>query len=116
MVLMIKGEDATMKVVIKSDRFRVSIKSRNKIGSSKSISLNPTFFNLGLLKDWWAKSTAEKYLERAQCIVDQYGNFTSKQVGMPINGINSQGENIADHGGMKESYGAYRKNKKDHEI
>merc|ERR1719384_584637 len=61
----------------------------------------------GALKDWWAKTTAEKYLERAQCIVEQYGNFTSKQVGMPINGINSQGENIADHGGMKESYGAY---------
>merc|ERR1719384_2682982 len=61
----------------------------------------------GALKDWWAKTTAEKYLERAQCIVEQYGNFTSKQVGMPINGINSQGENIADHGGLKESYGAY---------
>ena len=65
---------------------------------------------LGLLKDWWEKSTAEKYVERAQCIVDQYGNFTSKQVGMPINGVNSLGENIADHGGIKESYGAYREN------
>ena len=64
---------------------------------------------IGLLKDWWAKTTAEKYVERAKCIVEQYGNFTSKQVGMPINGINSQGENIADHGGLKESYGAYRK-------
>ena len=60
----------------------------------------------GALKDWRAKTTAEKYLERAQCIVEQYGNFTSKQVGMPINGINSQGENTADHGGLKESYEA----------
>ena len=42
-------------------------------------------------------------------MVEKYGNFTSKQVGMPINGINSQGENIADNGGVKESYGAYRK-------
>ena len=42
-------------------------------------------------------------------MVEKYGNFTSKQVGMPINGINSQGENIADNGGIKESYGAYRK-------
>merc|ERR1739846_266719 len=32
----------------------------------------------GLLKDWWAKTTAEKYVERAKCIVEQYGNFTSK--------------------------------------
>ena len=71
-----------------------------------------SYLYTGALKDWWAKTTAEKYLERAQCIVEQYGNFTSKQVGMPINGINSQGENIADHGGLKESYGAYRKRTK----
>ena len=78
------------------------------------ITLNLQF--LGLLKDWWAKSTAEKYLKRAQCMVDQYGNFTSKQVGMPINGVNSLGENIADHGGIKESYGAYRKNQSNYKT
>ena len=42
-------------------------------------------------------------------MVEKYGNFTTKQVGMPFNGINSQGENIADNGGVQESYGAYRK-------
>ena len=42
-------------------------------------------------------------------MVYKYGNFTSKQVDMPINGIVSQGENIADNGGINEAYGAYRK-------
>ena len=65
--------------------------------------------NVGLLKDWWAPSTSEEYLKRSQCMVYKYGNYTSKQVEMPINGINSQGENIADNGGINEAYGAYRK-------
>ena len=64
---------------------------------------------VGTLEDWWEKSTSEEYLKRAKCMIYQYGNYTSKQVEMPINGINTQGENIADNGGVKASYGAYRK-------
>ena len=26
--------------------------------------------------DWWQPQTKEKYLERAQCIIDQYSNYT----------------------------------------
>ena len=72
-------------------------------------SINRFFFFSGILKDWWANSTSEEYVKRAKCMVEKYGNFTSKQVDMQINGINSQGENIADNGGVVESYGAYRK-------
>ena len=42
-------------------------------------------------------------------MIDQYGNFTAKQVGLNLNGINGQGENIADNGGIKEAYAGYRK-------
>ncbi|XP_057331076.1 neprilysin-2-like isoform X2 [Microplitis mediator] len=62
----------------------------------------------GNLVDWWAPSTKEKYLEKAECIINQYGNYTVKEVGKNLNGINTQGENIADNGGIKEAYLAYK--------
>ena len=69
----------------------------------------------GNLVDWWEGETKKKYLEKAQCIIDQYGNYTvevreaeggavfnlySKVEGekFNVNGINTQGENIADNG------------------
>ena len=38
----------------------------------------------GNLVDWWEPETKEKYLEKAQCIIDQYGNYTI-EVG-PVHG------------------------------
>ena len=61
------------------------------------------------MRDWWANSTAEEYNKRAQCMIDKYSNFTAEQVGLNLNGINGQGENIADNGGIKEAYAGYRK-------
>nr|KAF7394145.1 hypothetical protein H0235_016740 [Vespula pensylvanica] len=62
----------------------------------------------GNLVDWWAPETKENYLERAECIVQQYRNYTVEEVGLKLNGINTQGENIADNGGIKEAYFAYK--------
>jgi len=63
----------------------------------------------GNLVDWWEPQTKKKYLERAQCIIDQYSNYTVEVDGetLNVNGITTQGENIADNGGIKETFRAY---------
>jgi predicted metalloendopeptidase len=63
----------------------------------------------GNLVEWWEPDTKKKYLEKAKCIIEQYGNYTEEETGMHLNGINTQGENIADNGGIKEAYYAYLK-------
>ena len=56
---------------------------------------------------WWTPESVEKFENKAQCIISQYGNYTAEQVGLKLNGIISQGENIADNGGIKEAYLGY---------
>ena len=63
----------------------------------------------GNLVDWWYPATKDKYMQKAQCIIRQYGNYTIDELGVSLNGINTQGENIADNGGIKEAYQAYSK-------
>ena len=68
-----------------------------------------TLFFSGNLVDWWHPVTKEKYVNKAQCIIAQYGNYSLPELGLRLNGINTQGENIADNGGIKEAYRAYSK-------
>ncbi|KAL5013753.1 hypothetical protein ScPMuIL_008023 [Solemya velum] len=63
----------------------------------------------GNMKQWWKNVTIEAFQERAQCIVDQYSKYKLDQIGLFIDGKNTKGENIADNGGLKQSYRAYRK-------
>ena len=67
------------------------------------------FIFAGNLVDWWYPATKDKYMQKAQCIIRQYGNYTIDDLGVSLNGINTQGENIADNGGIKEAYQAYSK-------
>ena len=59
--------------------------------------------------DWWHPVTKDKYVKKAQCIISQYANYTIPELRLSLNGINTQGENIADNGGIKEAYRAYSK-------
>ncbi|XP_026047389.1 endothelin-converting enzyme 2b isoform X3 [Astatotilapia calliptera] len=60
----------------------------------------------GNLRPWWQNSSVEAFRQRTECMVDQYGHYTVN--GEHINGKQTLGENIADNGGLKAAYHAYR--------
>lgn len=62
----------------------------------------------GIFTDWWDHKTEELFMEKTQCIIDQYGKYIVLEVNQTLNGFNTQGENIADNGGIKEAYFAYK--------
>lgn len=61
----------------------------------------------GNLVDWWHPTTKKAFVEKKKCIIEQYGNYTDRTINMSLNGVNTQGENIADNGGLKLAYRAY---------
>nr|XP_012224493.1 PREDICTED: membrane metallo-endopeptidase-like 1 isoform X2 [Linepithema humile] len=67
------------------------------------------FDNDGNMMQWWNNATIRAFRERAQCIVDQYSRYKLQEVNLYINGRMTQGENIADNGGLKQSFRAYKK-------
>jgi putative endopeptidase len=62
----------------------------------------------GTLRDWWQPQTEEEFDRRAQCVINQYSQFQPLP-GVFVNGKLTQGENIADMGGIKNSFSAYTK-------
>ncbi|XP_017885295.1 neprilysin-4-like isoform X3 [Ceratina calcarata] len=65
----------------------------------------------GNLRQWWSNETLKHYLEKVECIIDQYSSYHLSELGnnLTVNGFNTQGENIADNGGIREAYRAYQR-------
>jgi len=61
----------------------------------------------GVLEDWWLPQTSEKFDAKVQCMINQYSNFQIIP-GVFVNGQLTQGENIADNGGIGNAFRAYR--------
>ncbi|XP_077548477.1 neprilysin-1-like [Haemaphysalis longicornis] len=55
----------------------------------------------GRLRQWWSYGSRQKYREKSQCFVEQYGSIYDQEAGMKLNGKNTLGENIADNGGLQ---------------
>ncbi|HEU4729319.1 MAG TPA: M13 family metallopeptidase [Kofleriaceae bacterium] len=66
----------------------------------------------GNLRNWWQKDDLARFAERGKCVADQYSGFEA----LPRKFIQGQltlGENIADMGGVKMAFRAYRALRKD---
>ncbi|KAL4719905.1 hypothetical protein ACJJTC_019384, partial [Scirpophaga incertulas] len=64
----------------------------------------------GNLKQWWSAATLEHYHERVRCIIDQYSTYHMPELpAYSVHGFNTQGENIADNGGLRAALRAYER-------
>merc|ERR1711971_858838 len=65
----------------------------------------------GLKFNWWKPSEVTEYNKRTQCLVEQYQNFSISYEGEDYSKSRAAaaGENIADNGGSKAAYEAYKK-------
>jgi putative endopeptidase len=66
----------------------------------------------GNLKNWWQKDDEASFTKRTSCVADQYSGFEAlpKQF---VQGKLTLGENVADLGGVKMAFKAYRSLRKD---
>ena len=61
----------------------------------------------GNLKDWWSKKDGKAFMDRAQCIVDQYAQYTIID-DIRINSKLTLGEDVADLGGLVLAWMAWK--------
>ena len=57
----------------------------------------------GNLRDWWSEADSKAFDQRAQCLVNQYGNYSPVD-DVKLNGKLTLGENTADNGGLRLAY------------
>jgi putative endopeptidase len=62
----------------------------------------------GNIRDWWQEEDSKRFKERVQVIIDQFDNYIATDT-FHINGALTQGENVADLGGLTVSYNAFKK-------
>lgn len=73
------------------------------------------FDKKGNFHNWWAAGDEEKFRQHTQVMVDFF-NGIEVLPGLKANGELTQGENIADHGGLKIAYTAFKNATKDNPL
>jgi putative endopeptidase len=62
----------------------------------------------GNMKEWWTRDDAKRFKQRAGKIIDQYNGYIAID-SLHLNGKLTEGENIADNGGIAIAYAAFKK-------
>uniref|UniRef100_A0A915A9T1 Uncharacterized protein n=1 Tax=Parascaris univalens TaxID=6257 RepID=A0A915A9T1_PARUN len=65
----------------------------------------------GVLYEWMDSSSFASFEAMAQCVITEYGNFCPlppTYTPSCLDGYNTQGENIADNGGIRAAYRAFK--------
>ncbi|KAI1891261.1 hypothetical protein AGOR_G00141950 [Albula goreensis] len=63
----------------------------------------------GNLDLWWSNTSITRFTDKTQCMINQYNDYHWKEAGLNVRGKRTLAENIADNGGMREAFRAYRR-------
>uniref|UniRef100_A0A8C2XAL0 Phosphate regulating endopeptidase homolog, X-linked n=1 Tax=Cyclopterus lumpus TaxID=8103 RepID=A0A8C2XAL0_CYCLU len=63
----------------------------------------------GNLGQWWTNSSITAFTEKTQCMIDQYNGYRWQEAGLNVRGKRTLAENVADNGGIREAFRAYRR-------
>lgn len=70
------------------------------------------FDSAGNLADWWTPAVKQRFEAKTKCVAEQYAKY-SPLPGVKLDGELTLGENIADLGGVKLAFAAYRALRRD---
>ena len=66
--------------------------------------------SIGRLKNWWSPDSTREFWKKATCVIDFYSkDWEIQGKNYSIDGERTKGENIADLGGVMQSYSAFGK-------
>uniref|UniRef100_A0A668A558 Phosphate regulating endopeptidase homolog, X-linked n=1 Tax=Myripristis murdjan TaxID=586833 RepID=A0A668A558_9TELE len=63
----------------------------------------------GNLDQWWSNSSITAFNEKTKCMIEQYNGYHWDEAGLNVRGKRTLAENIADNGGIREAFRAYRR-------
>lgn len=64
-------------------------------------------------KYWWSSKSGKVFEDRSECYVNHYKNYSIPEINRNINGNMTKDENIADGGGLRMAFMAYRRHIKE---
>ncbi|XP_054478641.1 phosphate-regulating neutral endopeptidase PHEX [Anoplopoma fimbria] len=63
----------------------------------------------GNLGQWWTNSSITAFNEKIQCMMVQYNGYHWQEADLNVRGKRTLAENVADNGGIREAFRAYRR-------
>ncbi|XP_064797210.1 phosphate-regulating neutral endopeptidase PHEX isoform X2 [Oncorhynchus masou masou] len=63
----------------------------------------------GNMDQWWSNASITAFTDKTQCMIDQYNSYRWEEAGLNVRGKRTLAENIADNGGIREAFKAYRR-------